>query len=82
MRQFLHVVICEETWEVVATDSTKPVQEASRHAGISSEALSRQDAHEPCNLDAQHHGGIDNNFLVEKFPGYRPRIASRITGRP
>jgi len=70
-RQILHVVICEETWEEMAPDSPKPVQKASRHTWISSQALSRQEVHERCNLGARHRWGIESNFLVEKCQGYQ-----------
>jgi hypothetical protein len=70
-RQILHVAICEETWEEIAPDSAQPVQKASRHAWISSEALSRQNVHERCNLGARHRWGIENNFLIEKCHGYQ-----------
>src|ERR1700686_5430835 len=58
-------------WEEIAPDSAQPVQKASRHAWISSEALSRQNVHERSNLGARHRWGIESNFLVEKCHGYQ-----------
>jgi hypothetical protein len=47
------------------------VQKASRRAWISSQALSRQEVHERCNLGVRHRWGIESNFLVEKCQGYQ-----------
>jgi hypothetical protein len=70
-RQTLHVVICQESWQEVALDSPALVEKTSRHAWLSSQALSRENVHERCNLGARHRWGIENNFLVEKRQGYQ-----------
>jgi hypothetical protein len=70
-KQIIHVVICEEEWEEVPTDSSTIVTKRSRHAWISSEPLSRENVHERCNLGARHRWGIENSFLVEKRQGYQ-----------
>jgi len=70
-QQILHVVVCEESWEEIAADSTQVVRKTSRHVWISSEPLNRGHVHERCNLGARHRWGIENNFLVEKHHGYQ-----------
>jgi hypothetical protein len=70
-KQIVHVVVCQEQWEEVAPDSSAIVAKASRHAWLSSEALSRDNVHERCNLGARHRWGIESNFLVEKCQGYQ-----------
>jgi len=69
-QQILQVVVCEESWEEIAADSTQVVRKTSRHVWISSEPLNRRNVHERCNLGARHRWGIENNFLVEKHHGY------------
>jgi hypothetical protein len=70
-KQTVHVVTCRESWEEVDSESGKIVQKTSRHAWISSEALSSNNVHERCNLGARHRWGIENSFLVEKRHGYQ-----------
>jgi DDE_Tnp_1-associated len=70
-RQILHVVVCQETWEEIDSETALVVQKQSRHAWISSEPLSRQNVHERCNLGARHRWGIESSFLVEKRQGYQ-----------
>lgn len=70
-RQLVHVVICDESWEEVASDLPQIMQKTSRHAWISSQPLSRDNVHERCNLGARHRWGIENSFLVEKRHGYQ-----------
>ena len=65
------MVICYETWEEIAKDSTELVTNNSRHVWISSKPLSRSNLHERCNLGARHRWGIESNFLVEKHHGYQ-----------
>lgn len=68
----LHVVVCEETWQEVARDSTEVITKTSRHAWISSRPLSPSNVHERCNLGARHRwSGIETSFLVEKRQGYQ-----------
>ncbi len=65
----LHVVVCEETWEVV-NDHGDIVTKTARHAWISSRPLHRLNVHERCNLAARYRWGIEAGFLVEKHQGY------------
>jgi len=70
-KQILHMVICNETWEEIAKDSTDVVTNKSRHVWISNKPLSRSNLHERCNLGARHRWGIESSFLVEKHHGYQ-----------
>jgi hypothetical protein len=69
-KQMLHVVVCEESWEEVDSDSGKTVTRTARHVWISGEALNRDNVHTRCNLAARHRWGIESGFLVEKRRGY------------
>lgn len=70
-KQILHVVVCEESWEAIGTDSLAVVPKTARHAWISSAPLSRENVHERCNLGARHRWGIEEGILVEKHHGYQ-----------
>lgn len=65
----LHVVVCEETWEMINAQGER-VTTTARHAWISSQPLSRDNVHERCNLGARYRWGIEAGFLVEKHQGY------------
>ena len=65
----VHVVVCEETWEVIGTQN-EIVTKTSRHAWLSSVPLTRRNLHERCNLGARYRWGIEAGFLVEKHQGY------------
>ena len=67
----VHAVICEESWEEIAPDSTKIVTKTSRHAWLSDQPLHRNNVHSRCNLGARHRWGIEAGFLVEKHQGYQ-----------
>ena len=69
-KQTVYAVICEESWEEIAADSTEVVEKRSRHAWISSEPLHQRTVHERCNLGARHRWGIESGILVEKHQGY------------
>ncbi len=65
----VHVVVCEERWEVVNGEG-ETVSKTARHAWISSRPLTRGNVHERCNLGARYRWGIEAGFLVEKHQGY------------
>ncbi len=69
--QKVHAVICEESWEEIAPDSTQVVQKTSKHAWLSDQPLHRSNVHERCNLGARHRWGIESGILVEKHHGYQ-----------
>jgi hypothetical protein len=68
-RLSLHVVVCEETWEVV-DENGQTASKSARHAWLSSRPLTRHNVHERCNLGARYRWGIETGFLVEKHQGY------------
>jgi len=68
-KQVVHVVVCEEQWEEIDKDG-ETVTRTSRHAWLSSKALTKQNLHERCNLAARHRWGIEEAILVEKHHGY------------
>lgn len=70
-RQIVNLVVCEESWEEVAKDSTQIVSKRSRHAWISGKPLNKWNLHERCNLAARHRWNIESGILVEKRHGYR-----------
>ncbi len=70
-KQLVHVVICEESWEEIARESTEIVTKHSRHVWLSSEPLHKRTVHERCNLGARHRWGIESGILVEKRQGYQ-----------
>jgi len=67
----VHAVICEESWEEIAPDSTQVVKKASRHVWLSDQPLHARNVHSRCNLGARHRWGIESGFLVEKHQGYQ-----------
>lgn len=68
-RQTLHVVECEESWQV-SDEAGNPVTKTARHVWISSEPLSAKNVHERCNLGARHRWNIEEGILAEKWHGY------------
>jgi hypothetical protein len=70
-QHWLHVVICEESWEEIAPESTAVVPKSSRHVWISAEPLHRGNVHTRCNLGGRHRWGIESGLLVEKHQGYQ-----------
>jgi hypothetical protein len=70
--QKVHVVVCEESWQVVDRESAEVVTKTSKHVWISSKPLHKDNVHERCNLGARHRwSGIEASFLVEKRQGYQ-----------
>ena len=65
------MIVCEESWEEVATDSAEIITKTSRFAWISSKPLDEWNLHERCNLGARYRWGIDSGILVEKGHGYQ-----------
>jgi hypothetical protein len=70
-KQTIHMVICNETWEVVDKDSAEIITKKSRHVWISDKPLSKENLHKRCNLGARHRWGIESCILVEKRHGYQ-----------
>jgi hypothetical protein len=70
-KQVVHVIVCEESWQEVNTDSGQIETKSSRHAWISAEPLEHKNIHERCNLGARHRWNIESELLVEKRQGYQ-----------
>lgn len=72
LHQKVHVVICEESWLDIDSETAKEIPRTSRHAWISSRSLNAGNVHERCNLGARHRwSGTESSFLVEKHQGYQ-----------
>lgn len=69
-KQIVHMVVCEERWDVIDEQTLGIVSRAARHAWLSSAPLSRENVHERCNLGARHRWGIEEGILVQKRHGY------------
>jgi hypothetical protein len=67
----INVVSCDETWEEIEDKTSRSIFKRSKHAWISSEAITKKNLHERCNLAARHRWGIESGFLVEKHHGYQ-----------
>lgn len=69
LKQTVHVVVCEETWEEVDRDG-QTIIKSSRHAWLSSEPITKDNVHERCNRIARSRWGLENDILKEKHQGY------------
>jgi len=70
LKQTVHVVVCEETWEEVGTDG-QIESKSSRHAWLSSEPIAKNNIHERCNRIARSRWRLENDILKEKRQGYQ-----------
>ena len=70
-KQVVHVIVCEESWQEVNTDSAQIETKSSRHAWISAEPLEHRNIHERCNLAARHRWNIESELLAQKRQGYQ-----------
>lgn len=70
-KQWVHLVVCEESWEEIDPKTGKVVEKQSRHAWLSSEPLTRQNVVMRCNQYARRRWRIENHLLVEKHQGYQ-----------
>jgi hypothetical protein len=67
----VHVVVCEESWEEVDSDTAEIVTKSSRHVWLSSEPLRWNTVHERCNLGGRWRWqGIEDGIQTEKRRGY------------
>lgn len=66
----IHMVICDEEWEVVSDKAAEIETKYSRHAWISGKPLNAQNVHERCNLGARFRWGIEDSNNTEKRRGY------------
>ena len=66
----IHLVVCEETWQEIDSETRQPIVKTSRHVWLSSCPLSKDNVHRRCNLAARHRWAIESGILVEKRCGY------------
>jgi len=67
---YIHVVVCDEAWEEVNSDTAEIETKTSRHAWISGKPLTAKNVHERCNLGARFRWGIEDSHHTEKRRGY------------
>ena len=67
----LHVVECQERWDVVDSETSELALQTSRHVWTSNKPLTKQNLHERCNLAARHRWNIEEAILAEKRHGYQ-----------
>ena len=61
----VHVVVCEETWNEVNSETAEIEEKHSRHVWISSEPLHFGNIHKRCNLAARYRWGIEDSFNLD-----------------
>ena len=66
----IHLVVCEETWQEIDSQTAQTIEKSSRHVWLSSCPLSKHNVHQRCNLGARHRWAIESGILVEKRCGY------------
>jgi len=66
----VNVVVCEEEWEAVNSDTAEIETKTCRHAWISGKPITAQNVHERCNLGARFRWGIEDSHHTEKRRGY------------
>ena len=68
--QLIHMVVCEEEWQVVNAETAEIETKRSCHAWISGQPLKMQNVHERCNLGARFRWAIEDSNHTEKHRGY------------
>ena len=66
----VHVIVCEEAWEEINSETGDTEEKHARHVWISSEPLNVLNVHRRCNLAARYRWGIEDSFNTEKNRGY------------
>jgi hypothetical protein len=66
----VHMVVCQESWQVIDPETAQPVTKKARHVWLSSRPLNKDNVHPRCNLAARHRWAIESSILVEKHHGY------------
>ena len=70
LKETLHVVICEETWEETSRNTGKTETKSTTYAWISGKELKKSNVEKRCMKLGRYRWKIENNFLVEKHQGY------------
>jgi len=66
----LHMVVCDESWEVIDGKTGQRAEKHLRHVWISDLPFRKETVHTRCNLGGRHRWAIEEGFLVEKRQGY------------
>jgi hypothetical protein len=64
------MVVCEEEWEEVNSNTAEIETKTSCHTWISGKPITAQNVHERCNLGARFRWGIEDSHHTEKRRGY------------
>ena len=70
LKETLHVVICEETWEETSRSTGKTETKSTSYAWISGKEIKKTNVEKRCMKLGRYRWKIENNFLVEKHQGY------------
>ncbi len=70
-RRIIHLVVCEEEWDIIELDTLTRGLKKQRFAWISAAPITHQNVHQRCNLAARYRWTIEESFLVEKKRGYQ-----------
>lgn len=70
LKEILHVVICEESWEEISRYTGEAKSLTTRYAWISGRPLTKNNVFKRCTLMGRYRWKIENNILVEKHQGY------------
>ena len=66
----IHMVVCEESWNEIDSETGRTIAKNSRHVWLSSNRMSKENIHCRCNLAARHRWSIETGILLEKRHGY------------
>jgi hypothetical protein len=70
LKEQLHVVICDESWEEKSRYTGKIEVKNTRYAWISGREITSGNVFKRCNYMGRYRWKIENNILVEKHQGY------------
>ncbi len=71
IREILHVVICEESWEETSRYTGQTETLTTRYAWISGRPITERNVYQRCTCMGRYRWKIENNILVEKHQGYQ-----------
>lgn len=70
LKEQLHVVVCEETWEETSRTTGKMTAKSTRYVWISGKEITKTNVETRCLKIGRYRWKIENNFLVMKHQGY------------
>src|SRR5680860_56617 len=71
LKEKLHVVVCEETWEETSRTTGKITLKSTRYVWISGKEITKTNVETRCLKIGRYRWKIENNFLVMKHQGYQ-----------